>query len=90
MRQITAFVVLLGVAAGAFAGPKMPAKGMKKMTAAQCSAACTQHMKAKGMKGSCPVSACKNGTCPMMSKSGHMGKMGGMGMAAPKAPAKKK
>jgi hypothetical protein len=66
--------------AGAFAAPKMPAKGTK-MTAAQCSAACTQHMKAKGMKGSCSIAACKSGACPMMGK---------MGKTAPKAHPKAK
>lgn len=81
MRQITAMVVLLGIATSAFAGPKMAHKGMK-MTAAQCATACTKDMKAKGMKGSCTVAMCKSGACPMMSKM--------MGKPAPKAPAKMK
>ena len=81
MRQITAVVVLLGMATGAFAGPKMAHKGMK-MTASQCAAACTKDMKAKGMKGSCSVASCKSGKCPMMNKM--------MGKPAPKMPGKMK
>jgi hypothetical protein len=48
----------------AHSGVKAANKG-RKMTAKECSIACTKAMNAKGMAGSCPESLCKTNLCPM-------------------------